>query len=202
MYIIWKETDYKDYFVSPNGVIKHNEKLLKGGINNKGYKFVDFPKGKREYVHRLVAKAFIPNPKNYPCVNHKDGNKLNNNKNNLEWCSYLFNNKHSIIKLHNKGYKGKGNILCVETGDVFESTGDIKRKTGILPQSILCALNGKCKTAFGYHWERTDLETTNINSVMYRKKFGWKSRMAKKLGIKRHSLYYKLKVGKYESEKK
>lgn len=52
-------------------------------------------KQKREYVHRLVAKAFLPNPKNYPIVNHKDGNTLNNATDNLEWCSASYNTKHA-----------------------------------------------------------------------------------------------------------
>lgn len=49
-------------------------------------------KMKNYQVHRLVANAYIPNPNNYPCVNHKDEDKSNNNVSNLEWCTYAYNN--------------------------------------------------------------------------------------------------------------
>lgn len=52
---------------------------------------------KKDYkVHQLVAKAFLDNPCNYTVVNHKDGNPLNNNVTNLEWCSQKYNVKHSL----------------------------------------------------------------------------------------------------------
>lgn len=58
-------------------------------------------------VHRLVAQAFIPNPNNYPIINHKDENSLNNNMNNLEWCTFSYNNTYNNIHIKN-GKKRKG----------------------------------------------------------------------------------------------
>ena len=52
-------------------------------------------KGKNHKIHRLLAQYFIPNPHNYKCVNHIDGNKLNNSLDNLEWCTSAHNNKHA-----------------------------------------------------------------------------------------------------------
>ena len=68
-------------------------------ISNAGYYRVHlFNKGKGKIilVHRLVAEAFIPNPKNLPCVNHIDGNKLNNRVTNLEWVTSSENNKKAV----------------------------------------------------------------------------------------------------------
>ena len=53
--------------------------------------------GNKSYlVHRMMAEAFIPNPLNLPCVNHKDGNKLNDELSNLEWCTYKDNTNHAV----------------------------------------------------------------------------------------------------------
>lgn len=84
----------------------HKGKLLKPQFNNKGYKRVNLCKNGNKnmaFVHRLVAEAFIPNPNNYPIINHKDENKQNNmvwvnedgsidyDKSNLEWCTQEYN---------------------------------------------------------------------------------------------------------------
>lgn len=78
---------------------KPNEnKILKHEIMWNGYSRVGLcvkEKKKRCKIHRLVAEAFIPNPDNLPEVNHKDGNKLNNHADNLEWVSRADNMKHA-----------------------------------------------------------------------------------------------------------
>ena len=90
------------YKVDENGNVfsVRNNKLLKRMMFPSGYEYVHLCNGKGKTklfrVHRLVAETFIPNPNNLPEVNHKDGDKLNNNVKNLEWCTNLENMRHSI----------------------------------------------------------------------------------------------------------
>lgn len=92
------ETNYE---INEEGII-HNNKTnrdLKGHIENTGYISVNLSingKKKNYSLHRLVAKTFIPNPANLPIVNHKDGNKTNNNIYNLEQVSASENRQHAI----------------------------------------------------------------------------------------------------------
>lgn len=112
-------------------------------------------------VHRLVATAFIPNPNNYPCVNHKDENKLNNHVDNLEWCSYGYNNSYGNGYVQRKNTK-KGKpieklykpIICVETNRKFNSIKEAclflnKKQNGHIGDCC----NNKRNTAYGYHWK-------------------------------------------------
>ena len=78
--------------------IRIPEKILSlSSIDAYGYNVVCLSKDgvqKSLTIHRLVGSAFIPNPNNYPCINHSDEIKTNNKSNNLEWCSYEENNNH------------------------------------------------------------------------------------------------------------
>lgn len=74
-------------------------------------------------VHRLVATAFIPNPNNYPIINHKDVNPLNNSVNNLEWCSFKYN------CVYNDAHKKRGAKLKGRVGwNKYKSLGENKNK--------------------------------------------------------------------------
>lgn len=71
------------------------ELIMKPCLNT--YYYVSLRKGfkyQKYAIHRLVCLAFLPNPENFPCVNHKDYNPLNNSLNNLEWCTYEYNNNY------------------------------------------------------------------------------------------------------------
>ena len=93
----WVDT-YGYYQISNLGNIrnKNTNRILKQSTNAKGYKIITLHINKKRVtyrVHRLVAEAFIPNPNNYPVINHKNGNKMDNRVENLEWCTYSFNGK-------------------------------------------------------------------------------------------------------------
>lgn len=75
------------------------QRILKPRPISSGHLTVQLYKNKRGkdfLIHRLVAMAFIENPNNLPCINHKDSNPKNNNVENLEWCTYAYNNEYSF----------------------------------------------------------------------------------------------------------
>lgn len=106
---IWKDIDeikgidYTGlYQVSNLGRVKglKNKHILKQRLKNNGYCVLTLckeNKPKTYLVHRLVAEAFIPNPNNYPQVNHKDEDKTNNCVDNLEWCTKEYNMNYGTL---------------------------------------------------------------------------------------------------------
>lgn len=105
---VWKDIqEYDKYEVSNLGNVRNkitNKQLYYSNSTN-GYLRVGlFKDHKRTMhsIHRLVAQAFINNPENKPCVNHKDCNKKNNKVDNLKWCTYKENNSYKNHNLKRK----------------------------------------------------------------------------------------------------
>lgn len=84
-------------FLSPR---EHKGKIISPNTNNRGYLYLCLCKDNNHHwfakVHRLIAMTFLPNPNHLSDVNHKDGDKLNNKVDNLEWCSHSENQKHAL----------------------------------------------------------------------------------------------------------
>lgn len=162
---------FENYLIYEDGRVKNinTNYFLRGTIRLHGYLVYRLSKeGKKYqfYAHRLVAETFIDNPNDFNIVNHKDGNKLNNCVENLEWCSQSDNMRHAYKKkLISK--RGPKSIFCgpLDAGEKFLSIKDftnyvvsnygrvINIKTNrILKPSIVCGYkkirlsnNGKIK---------------------------------------------------------
>ena len=166
-----KIKNYDDYYVTSTGKIyslKNNKKReLKGWVQNTGYKIVALD-NKKHSVHRLVAEAFIPNPNDYPVVNHIDGNKLNNNVKNLEWCTQKHNINEAIrmgllkpkynsninkIRAKKIGqYDKQGNLLNIFNGSKEAETFLKNKKIKVNARNIRSVCEGYRKTAGSYIW--------------------------------------------------
>lgn len=137
----WKDIYNGNYSISNLGRVRANERIIETKTGLRHYKekilkqektsdghlrvvLSDCGKRTRVFVHRLVAENFIPNPNNYPVINHKDENAENNRVDNLEWCTVSYNNTYN--NRHKKIGDAEGtsinvvdsNGMCV---DCFES---------------------------------------------------------------------------------
>ena len=152
-----------DYAVTIDGdviSIKSN-KSLRSHDNGHGYKTVCLcidGKPKTYYVHRLVASAFVENPNDYPEVNHIDEDRGNNRAENLEWCTSKYNKNYGR-RAERFGRRRGRPVVCLETGQVFDSCGDAGRNMGIRREDIHACCTGYRNThsAGGYHWAFADI---------------------------------------------
>ena len=152
------------------GVVYLRERYLKGHPITKGYIQVQLasrPKRVLKLIHVLVAQAFIPNPNNYPQVNHINGIKSDNRVENLEWCNNSMNQihayKHGLNWRRDNAGKPKRKIRLThsKTGEVleFESRADAARYLGGKKchitnlGKVLSPLYPGYKTTYGYYAE-------------------------------------------------
>lgn len=172
----WKTVDDFDgiYQVSNMGRVKSIDHVVKNGRGKRiakgkilkphkschGYLFVKTSKkfgSKHLAVHRLVAKAFLDNPYNYPDVNHKDEVKDNNVVTNLEWCNHSYNALYGTCQERLLKYKQKKvNMIDANSGKIiraFDSMKSVEEELGICKTQISMVCRGKRRTAGGYIWE-------------------------------------------------
>jgi hypothetical protein len=169
---IWKDINGTDglYQISNLGRVKSfcrgKERILKIHDNGKGYYIVSLGRKRKDVkVHRLVAKEFIPNPKNKKEVNHIDGNTKNNSVNNLEWVTHSENCIHYTNELsqHNGQFKMKKVIMKSIDGNfikkfrsVSEAVRWLKKETKY-KKATTTNISRCCKNkriiSYGYFWE-------------------------------------------------
>ena len=151
------------YEVSDDGLVRSlSPKATKDGglltqaISQYGYSRVALCKSskhKKFYVHRLVAAAFIPNPNDYPCVNHKDENKLNNRVDNLEWCTVKYNTNYGTARARMVFAQSKP-VLQLKDGIVVKRwlSAHEAERGGFSYKKISLVCLGKGLHHRGYSW--------------------------------------------------
>ena len=173
--------NHPSYFISNFGRVfsKKSNKVMKNRVVSKnGYQQITLDNSQL-LVHRLVAQAFIPNPNNLPCVNHKDENPGNNDFRNLEWCTYKYNSNYGTNPIkHSKKMLDRYNNDPDWKSDCIKRLAEIQKKKrkrvvqldkfnnylktyessyatekdGHLSVHVCDCANGKRKTHHGYKW--------------------------------------------------
>jgi len=171
-----------NYYIFSNGKIysKKSHMFLNPHEHITGYYTVNI-NNKNHMVHRLVAQHFIPNPDNKRLVNHKDGNKLNNNVENLEWVTHKENTQHASdtgLIGHHKNYKPviQYNINHEEIGR-YPSCKDAGEKTHCKPSCVSSVCIGTKKSSGVFIWR---FETEPISKPLFEG--------AKQIGMTRYLL--------------
>lgn len=179
----WKKIEgYEGYYISNKGRVRVLDRIgargeyipgciRKENISQGGYSYVALSKGgilKNFRVSRLVANAFIPNPYGLPEVNHKDENKLNNSVENLEWCTRQYNANYGTARerallairaaVENGTWKSKRSraVICIDTGEVFESASKAAKKFGVDRHTISYCIRKQNGVWRGMHWAYLD----------------------------------------------
>lgn len=141
--------NFSNYIIRENGTIysKRTNKVMSATKVHNGYCVVTLTSDdnvkKRYYIHRLIAKAFIPNPNNLPEVNHKNEDKSDNSVSNLEWCDRKYNMNYNNLPLRSNASSKKHitfiNIYNKETIS-FDSHKDAAIHFGVRDMQITRAI--------------------------------------------------------------
>lgn len=158
--ILMQIKDYDNYFINNYGTVynKHLKELRKEKTKGGYLRVTLYKNGKQKHflIHRLVAQAFIPNPKNLPEVNHIDNNPVNNRVENLAWCTAKENSRWSKSKPVKQIDVKSGKTIrlwrCIREADEV---------LGIDNSSISRCCRGKQNTAGGYKWEYIEMSETS-----------------------------------------
>lgn len=158
--ITWVPGYESIYQISSDGKVWNVKSgaTLRGNVNSHGYVVVSLTKDgvkKDCKLHRLLALAFLPNPNDYDCVNHKDGNKLNNSLDNLEWCTKGYNNRHAREQL-DIDFGAKPVCQTTMSGDFvafWANLSQAAKSAGVSPACIARCCEGYANSAGGYRWE-------------------------------------------------
>lgn len=150
------------YLINILGEIKSPKgKILKQQVSNSGYFSINI-RNKSYFIHRAISFCFLEKVKDKKFVNHIDGNKLNNDISNLEWCTMGENTKHAYDNglnthkpLHYKGKFGKEHnrsksVIC--NGVEYGSMSEASRMLNIHVSSVSWSIKHK-KPIFGMHFE-------------------------------------------------
>lgn len=120
--------------------------VTRSKTNSSGYLNILFQVNnisKHQYIHRLVAEAFVANYENKEYVNHIDGNKLNNHHSNLEWCTVKENINHAIKMGLNKQTHACKKVIDVKSGKVYASAKMASFAIGMKSGTLTHMLNGR-----------------------------------------------------------
>lgn len=147
----------KTYFARCGKCRKHSN-------TENAYELIHLYKGVNEKaftIHRLVAEAFIPNPKNLPQINHKDENKANNRASNLEWCDSLYNANYGTRNERvsaNRNDKTPVNQFSIDGEFIaqYESLAMASKSTNVRISLISAVCRGLQSSSAGFVWKFAD----------------------------------------------
>lgn len=167
-----KETNYS---VSKSGKVRNDETQTLLSLSlQQGYCHVTLAidkKGRRFRVHRLVATAFIPNPDNKPYVNHIDGNRSNNNVENLEWCTPSENTQHAIRTGLRKKTRARPIIQYSLSGEemlTFNSATEAARELNLQQSKITACCQRERLSTGDFQWRYADNPIKDIKPLIDR----------------------------------